>query len=137
MNSLTKIPSVDMYDLLWKSALETKSVFSTLLEKLSHPLDIYENDKYLQFEIAAVGLRKEDIQVLCGDGQLRIKYNKKDEEDTKTSIYRGIKRSSFDFLWKISPKFDVNRVEASLDRGLLIIKIPKTLENTPHKVQIN
>jgi len=115
---------LDPFDLLWRDLLETQSHFSAITQKVTHPVDIYETEAGIRFEIAAVGLDKEDIEILIEGDQLRIKYDKVRPLDQETAIYRGIKRGSFDLSWKISSKFDLNKLGAKLDRGLLTLTIP-------------
>jgi HSP20 family molecular chaperone IbpA len=122
---------LDPFDLLWKDLFESAPHFSAITQKISHPVDIFETEDGIRFEVAAVGLDKNDIDIIVDGDQLRITYEKPNKPE-ESPIYRGIKRSSFNLTWKISTKFDLNKLEASLDRGLLIITVP-TAEGTAVK----
>jgi len=122
--SIFKPFELDPFDLLWRDLLETQSHFAAITQKVTHPVDIYETEAGIRFEIAAVGLDKEDIEILVEGDQLRIKYEKVRPIDQESAIYRGIKRGSFDLSWKISSKFDLNKLGAKLDKGLLTLTIP-------------
>jgi len=115
---------LDPFDLLWRDLLETQSHFSAITQKVTHPVDIYETEAGIRFEIAAVGIDKEDVDILIEGDQLRIKYDKTRPVDQEAAIYRGIKKGSFDLSWKISSKFDLNKLGAKLDKGLLTLTIP-------------
>ena len=114
---------LDPFDLLWKDLKETQAHFSAITQRVTHPVDIYETDSGIRFEVAAVGLNVEDIDISVENDSLRICYEKPAQQDNQP-IYRGIKRSSFDLTWKISTKFDLSKLEASLDKGLLTLNIP-------------
>lgn len=114
---------LDPFDLLWKDLFESAPHFSAITQKVTHPVDIFETEDGILFEVAAVGLDKEDISIIVDGDQLCITYEKPNRPE-ETPIYRGIKRSSFNLTWKISTKFDLNKLDASLDKGLLIIIIP-------------
>jgi HSP20 family molecular chaperone IbpA len=114
---------LDPFDLLWKDLFESAPHFSAITQKISHPVDIFETEDGILFEVAAVGLDKEDISIIVDGDQLRITYEKPNKPE-EVPIYRGIKRSSFNLTWKISTKFDLSKLEASLDKGLLVISIP-------------
>jgi HSP20 family molecular chaperone IbpA len=114
---------LDPFDLLWKDLFESAPHFSAITQKISHPVDIFETEDGIRFEVAAVGLDKSDISIIIEGDQLRISYEKPNRPE-ESSIYRGIKRSSFNLTWKISTKFDLSKLEASLDKGLLILSIP-------------
>jgi HSP20 family molecular chaperone IbpA len=51
-------------------------------------------------------------------------------------IYRGIKRSGFDLSWKISVKFEISKLEAKLEKGLLILDIPYAESKKPKQIEI-
>jgi len=114
---------LDPFDLLWKDLFETNSHFSAITQKVTHPVDIYETQDGIRFEVAAVGLDKSDIDIIVDGDQLRITYEKPNRPE-EVPIYKGIKRSSFNLTWKISTKFDLGKLEASLDKGLLVLSIP-------------
>jgi HSP20 family molecular chaperone IbpA len=114
---------LDPFDLLWKDLFESAPHFSAITQKISHPVDIFETEDGILFEVAAVGLDKEDISIIVDGDQLRITYEKPNKPE-ETPIYRGIKRSSFNLTWKISTKFDLSKLDASLDKGLLILIVP-------------
>jgi HSP20 family molecular chaperone IbpA len=114
---------LDPFDLLWKDLFETNSHFSAITQKVTHPVDIYETQDGIRFEVAVVGLDKNDIDIIVDGDQLRITYEKPNRPE-EVPIYKGIKKSSFNLTWKISTKFDLGKLEASLDKGLLILSIP-------------
>jgi HSP20 family molecular chaperone IbpA len=114
---------LDPFDLLWKDLFESAPHFSAITQKISHPVDIFETEDGIRFEVAAVGLDKQDIDIIVDGDQLRITYEKPNRPE-ESPIYRGIKRSSFNLTWKISTKFDLSKLEATLDMGLLILSIP-------------
>jgi HSP20 family molecular chaperone IbpA len=127
----------DPFDVVWKNILDSNSTFNTIESKINYPVDIHETDKGLRFELAVVGIDKEDIDIQIDGDTLRIKYEKPDQE-TPLDRYltKGITRRSFDLAWKIASKLDLIKLEARLDRGLLIIDIPYANEKAPKKVTI-
>jgi HSP20 family molecular chaperone IbpA len=127
---------LDPFDLLWRDLFDTQSHFSAITQKVTHPVDIFETKDGIRFEVAAVGLDKEDISIIVDGDQLRITYEKPNTPE-EAPIYRGIKRSSFNTTWKISTKFDLSKLEASLDKGLLILSIPVAEGKAVKQIQIN
>ena len=123
MTQLLRPFELDPFDLLWRNLQDTQSHFSALTQKIAHPVDIFETEQGILFEVAAVGLTQDDFEILVDGDQLRIKHDAI-PFNQEAAIYRGIKRSAFDLTFKISPKFDLNKLEASLDKGLLSIQIP-------------
>jgi HSP20 family molecular chaperone IbpA len=137
MTQLLRPFELDPFDLLWRNLQDTQSHFSAITQKVTHPVDIFETQDGIRFEVAAVGLAQEDIEILVEGDLLRIKYEKVPPFDQEACIYRGIKRSGFDLSWKISTKFDLLQLSASLDKGLLSISIPVAEGKAVRKVEIN
>jgi molecular chaperone IbpA len=128
---------IDPFDIVWKNFLNSNSTFNTFQEKINYPVDIYETETGLRFELAVVGLDKSDIDILVESDVLRITHSKKETEGTEKSyLQRGIARRSFDLAWKIASKLNLNKLEANMDKGLLIIDIPYAEEKAPKKVTI-
>jgi HSP20 family molecular chaperone IbpA len=113
------------FDILVRNFFQDASQFSPLEQtKLSHPVDIYTNDKGLIFDVACTGIAKEDIEILLQDNVLRINYTKAKEEEDVDYIHKGIAKRSFNFGWKIDSKFDLSKAVAKFENGLLTIGVP-------------
>ena len=132
---LKKSFELENFDLLWKDLFETVPHFSAITQKVTHPVDIFETEDGIRFEVAAVGLDKQDISIIVEGDQLRITYEKPNKAE-ESPIYKGIKRSSFNLTWKISTKFDLSKLEASLEKGLLIISVPKSENSIVKQIKI-
>ena len=128
---------IDPFDIVWKNFLTSNSTFSTFQEKINYPVDIYETETGLRFELAVVGLDKSDIDILIESDVLRITHDKQTTEGVDRSyITKGIAKRSFDLAWKIASKFNLTKLDATLDKGLLILDIPYAEEKAPKKVTI-
>lgn len=127
---------LDPFDLLWRNLQDTQSHFSALTQKIAHPVDIFETEQGILFEVAAVGLTQDDIEILVDGDQLRIRHDAI-PFNQETALYRGIKRSAFDLTFKVSTKFDLSQLQASLDKGLLSLIIPVAEGKAVRKIQIN
>jgi HSP20 family molecular chaperone IbpA len=113
------------FDILVRNFFQDASNYAPLDQtKLSHPVDIYTNDKGLIFDVACTGIAKEDIEILLQDNVLRINYTKAKEEEDVDYIHKGIAKRSFNFGWKIDSKFDLSKAVAKFENGLLTIGVP-------------
>ena len=127
--------AVDPFDIVWKNFFDDNSNFNTIQSKINYPVDIYETEEGLRFELAVVGLDKEDIQILTESDTLRVTHDRLEDKD-KVYLQRGIARRSFDLAWKVAGKYDLSKLEATMDKGLLIIDIPYSESKAPKKVTI-
>ena len=134
---MRKLTTNNPFDILVKDFLSTASLFD-VPETLHHPVDIYEDCEGLTLEIACTGLKREDVEINVEGETLKVSYKKeKDDEDLyKTFHYSGIRKRSFDLGWKISRRFNLNDINASMKHGLLAIDIPYSEESKPRSIKI-
>ena len=127
-------------DLLWKSFFDKNAHYRPISEKIvQHPIDITETDNGLKIEIAAVGLDKSDLDIIVDSETLRVAYRKGPEEKDNYEyryLHRSIKKAGFDIAWKVSSKYELSKMAAGLDKGLLTLDIPFAKENKPKKIEI-
>ena len=127
--------AMDPFDIVWKNFFDGHSNYNTLQQKINYPVDIYETENGLCFELAAVGIDKIDIDIQVEGDTLRVKYDGKQDQE-RNYIARGIAKRSFDLAWKVASKFDLSQLVARLSKGLLIIDIPYAESKAPKKISI-
>lgn len=129
---------LDPFDILVRNFFNSELHFAPVNEaKIQHPVDIYENDEGLHFEIACTGLTKKDIEINIEGDVLRITYDKgEDNLPEGTWIHRGIARRSFNLGYKIASKFNLADADAEMVNGLLKISIPFADEAKPKVLKI-
>lgn len=111
--------------------------FVTVVDsKINYPLDVIKNPTALILEIACVGASMEDITLTINQDVLRIVYDSKSNEDKREYVKRSISRKSFDLGYKVSAKYNLDAVDAVLDKGLLIVTLPLAKEATSKKINI-
>ena len=126
-------------DLLFKNFFDTNTQFNSYVDsKPNYTVDIATTENSLVLEIAAVGLDKKDIQIETSENQLKVIYNKGESNspDGYEYIHRGIAKRAFNLGWKISPKYNLNGIKATMKNGLLSIEIPISEEAKPKTIAI-
>ena len=134
--TLRTFTGMDPFDIVWKNFFDGQQNFNTIQQKINYPVDIYETETGLRFELAVVGLDKEDLDIQIESDTLRITHDKPEEHDPKLYLQRGIARRSFDLAWKVAAKYDLTKLEAKMDKGLLIIDVPYSESKAPKKISI-
>ena len=129
------------FDILVKNFFQSEEQFQTPNNKiLNHPLDIYEDEDGIYFDIACTGLNKKHVHVNVENDILKVSYKKDPglEEINSASYchYSGIAKRSFNLGWKIARRFDLSKIEASMKDGLLKLFIPITPESKAKSVSI-
>ena len=128
------------FDILVKNFFQSEEQFQTPNNKIiNHPVDIYEDDDGIYFDIACTGLNKKQIDVNVENDILKVSYKKEKgppENDNRHFYHSGIAKRSFDLGWKIARRYNLSKIEASMKDGLLKLFIPLTAENKPKTVSI-
>jgi HSP20 family molecular chaperone IbpA len=120
-------------DLLFKNFFDRDVDFGSFMEaKPDYPVDVFIQNENLCFDIACVGLEKDDIKVSVEGNTLKVAYKKPSiesnpsDEEAPSYMHRGIARRSFDMGWKVSPDYDLTDLDATMKNGLLQITVPKS-----------
>jgi len=144
MSTLFNETYVSPFDLLFRDFFKSELDFQPATQaKISHPVDIFETDKGLHFEVACTGLSKEDVELNIEGDILKISYNKLEGElkeakelQDRNYIHKGVAKRSFDLGYKIASKFDLSKADAMMENGLLTIQIPYADEAKPKVLKI-
>ena len=71
-------------DILVKNFFNTEEQFQTPTNKIiNHPVDIYEGEDGLHFDIACTGLNKKQVNIKVEEDVLRVIYHKPDKDEKK------------------------------------------------------
>ena len=127
---------MDPFDIVWKNFFDVNSNFNTINQKINYPVDIYETENGLRFELAVVGIDKEELEIQVEGDTLRIQHENQLDDSERIYLQRGIARRSFDLAWKVASKFELSKLIAKMDKGLLIIDIPYSESKAPKKISI-
>jgi len=128
-------------DVLVKNFFDNDSVFNKPDNRsIKHPIDIYEDDNGLTFEVACTGLNKSDVDITIEGDVLKVAYDREKEiplpGNNKQFYHSGIKKSSFNFGWKIARRFELAKADAKMENGLLVIIVPFANESKPKSIKI-
>jgi HSP20 family protein len=135
MTHLARIMKNEMepFDLLFRNFFDPNAFFMPAEKlQLKYPVDIYEDLTSVNIEIAVAGIDKKDIQISEENGILKVSYDKNEEDsdsdNEKHYIQKIIAKRAFNFGWKVSDKFDLKKIDATMEKGILKISIPKVEE---------
>ena len=131
------------FDILFKDFFKSNEDYQFAdATKINHPVDIYEFKDGLNIDIACVGLSKKDIDLQIEGDILKVVYKKPNIESNPSDkpapqyIQKNIAKRAFDFGWRISRRFDLGKLEAKLEKGLLHLYAPLADEAKPKSVTI-
>ncbi|MFX1241942.1 MAG: Hsp20/alpha crystallin family protein [Promethearchaeota archaeon] len=101
--------------------------------------NITESDGFFNISAELPGLDKRDIEIAIQDGTLEIKGELKEEKKEEKEgelVRREYRSSSYYRCFTLPDNIDENKIDASLDKGILTVKIPKVEPVVPEKKKI-
>ena len=127
------------YDLLFRNLFETGTHFIPATEaKQQYPINIFEDDSGLTFELACTGIPKDAIEVKLEGDSITFTYDKaKTPDPERKYIHRGIAKRSFNLAYKLGTKFNPTKATANFNDGLLVVTVPFAKSQTPKVLKIN
>jgi len=127
------------FDLLFRNLFESEAAFIPAEQaKQQYPINIFEDDLGLTFELACTGIPKEAIEVKLEGDTINFSYDKaKTPDPERKYIHRGIAKRSFNLAYKLGTKFNPTKATAKFNDGLLIVAVPFAKSVTPKVIKIN
>lgn len=136
---IRKVDSVPFssVDVFLKNFFDQKADYLSVKENnINYPIDLIQSDEGLQLQLACVGAELEDITITVTADTLRIKYDKPKIGEDVIYIVRSIVQRSFDLGYKLSGRYDLEKLEAKLSKGILSITIPYKESQQPKQISI-
>ena len=114
----------------WEEALER--------EKWVTPtVDIYETEDEFVLHTSMPGVSKENVKIKVEDDSLvlmgRINY---EEAKSRKYILRESRIGNFYRKFKISDSIDIEKIDAELDNGKMVVVLPKNERAKPRSIEI-
>jgi HSP20 family protein len=130
-NRLALVDWPEMWPDLWDE---------NLIPSTQGGLDLYEEGNNLMVRMEIPGFSDEDLDVTIEDNVLTVSGKKEvseEEKDKKRKYYRReISSRSFRRSVQLPVKINASEVEASYEKGVLALNMPKAQEVLPTKVSV-
>lgn len=101
-------------------------------------MNMWEDEGYVHVEMALPGMKEKDIDVKIENGSLAVRATKEEEEKKKEKkkVYASSLRANFFYSTTLPGNVDSSSVDAELKDGVLTVKIAKSEESKPKKIQV-
>jgi HSP20 family protein len=103
------------------------------------PMDLVEADDHYVLRADLPGLSEEDVNIEVEDNVLAISGERKAEHEQRGEGYHRLERAygSFSRSLTLPDGVDPDAVQATFDRGVLEVRIPKPEQRKPRRVTID
>jgi HSP20 family protein len=111
---------------------------NTNSQRWAPPMDLVEADDHFVLKADLPGLGDDDVTIEVQDGTLTISGERKSEHETREKGWYRLERSfgRFSRSLTLPEGVDADRIDASFDKGVLEISIPKPEERKPRRIEI-
>jgi HSP20 family protein len=101
-------------------------------------MDLMEAQDHLLLKADLPGLSEDDVQIEVQDNVLTVSGERKAEREDKGEGYYRVERAfgSFSRSLTLPDGVDADQIDASFDKGVLQVRIPKPEERKPRRISI-
>jgi len=101
-------------------------------------MDVHETKDELVIKADLPGIVRDDLHITLEEGTFRIEAEKKEEktEDGITWYMRERNFGKYSRLIELPFRVAAEKISATLDKGVLEIKLPKAEETKPRQIEI-
>ena len=101
-------------------------------------LDVRESEDRFDVTVDLPGLGPDDVNVTFEDGMLSITGKREFSKDDQGETWHRIERSfgTFARSMRLPQTADTERIEATFDKGVLTVSVPKTEQAKPRTIEV-
>jgi HSP20 family protein len=99
--------------------------------------DVEETDDAYLVELELPGVKREDISVEFGSGELAVTGEVKERERVGLLRSRTRRVGRFDYRLQLPADIEEDQLSASMSNGVLTVRVPKTAKSRPRKIPIS
>ena len=104
---------------------------------LSPRVDIIETKDAYVLEAEMPGVTKDGLEILLENSELTLVGRRPAEKTEAELVYRESTPRDFRRVFVLDPTIDTAKIEAKLEEGILILKLPKTEQVKPRRIKVN
>ena len=125
-------------DRIWDRFLGETPFAKVLSEEWAPSVDVSETKDNFVLKAELPGLEAKDVNVAISGNLLTIKGEKKKEEEEKDEHHYCAERyyGSFQRVFQLPTSIQADKVEATFDKGVLKVTIPKAEEAKKKEIEV-
>src|SRR5215813_10110778 len=112
---------------------------SLTTSSFSPAVDVYEDEHTVNLKIEVPGIDEKDLDIRVENNTLTVHGERKFEKEEKEENFRRVERQygSFTRSFTVPNTVDPEKVDASYQKGILKISLPKKAEAKPKQIKVN
>jgi len=112
---------------------------SLVASSFAPAVDVYEDEHNVALKVEVPGIDEKDIDIRVENNLLTVHGERKIEKEEKEENYRRVERQygGFTRTFTLPNTVDTDNVQATYDKGVLKITLPKKAEAKPKQIKVN
>jgi HSP20 family protein len=116
---------------------ETENSNATRVDYSTPPVNLrHESDAYV-LEMDMPGVPKNGVKIVFDDGKLMLTGHRTKAAGNVRLVHSESSARDYRRVFTLDPAIDPNRIEASMDQGLLTLRLHKTEAAKPRRISVN
>ncbi|MBU6181962.1 MAG: Hsp20/alpha crystallin family protein [Verrucomicrobia bacterium] len=116
---------------------ETENSNATRVDYSTPPVNLrHESDAYV-LEVDMPGVPKNGVEIVFDDGKLTLTGHRAKPAGAARLVHSESSARDYRRVFTLDPAIDPNRIEASMDQGLLTLRLQKTEAAKPRRISVN
>src|SRR5208282_3123923 len=104
---------------------------------ISPYVNIFENKDGYLIQAEMPGVSKTGLELTIENNELTILGHRQATATKANEVYRESVVADYRRTFELDPAIDSKRIEASLEQGLLTVRLPKSERAKPHKITVS
>jgi Molecular chaperone (small heat shock protein) len=105
-------------------------------EFIAPAVNIHQDADGYSLEVEMPGVPKGSVEVTFEDGKLTLVGRRKREEPDEHRVYRESSDADYRRVFDLDPTIDSSRIEASIEQGVLTVRLPKAEAAKPRRIAV-
>lgn len=99
-------------------------------------VNIHQNADGYSLEVEMPGVSKSGVEVTFEDGKLTLTGHRANGTGGESPVYRESAEADYRRVFDLDPSIDSSRIEASIEQGLLTVRLPKAESAKPRRIAV-
>jgi HSP20 family protein len=100
-------------------------------------VNIHQDGDGYTLEAEMPGVPKSGVEITFEDGKLTLTGHRTGTESTEGVLYRESPEADYRRAFDLDPTIDANRIEASIEQGLLRVRLPRAESAKPRRISVS
>ncbi|MCJ7824217.1 MAG: Hsp20/alpha crystallin family protein [Anaerolineales bacterium] len=101
------------------------------------PVDVHANSDEYVITANVPGLKADDLQIEIIEDVVTLRGEVKEKENGQEDVLlRELHRGSYERSLRLPDMLEADKAEASIEDGVLMLRIPKSEESKPKKIEV-